>query len=90
MHRSDFESTRYWDTVKTATLQHFGFECQATVGKIPCGCQNDLYVVPRTEIIVQGTEHESYKEDLTVLCERHKLIYFNKNQVAIDNNVWQD
>lgn len=85
MHRSEFEKTRYWDTVKTATLQHFGFECQATVGTIPCGCQSGLYVVPRTEIIVQGTEHESYKEDLTVLCERHKLLYVGRNGIEWEN-----
>ena len=81
MHRVDFERTRYWDTVRTATLQHFGVECQATIGPVPCGCQTDLYVIPRTDTIVQGTEHLHYKDTLTVLCERHKLLYFNKNNV---------
>ena len=81
MHRSDFEKTRYWDTIRTATLQHFGGECQATIGPVPCGCQTDLYVVPRTDTILQGSEHLDYKDTLTVLCERHKIIYFNKNQV---------
>lgn len=79
MHRTDFESTRYWHTVKSATLQHLGHECQATVGNIPCGIQVDLHVVPRTDDIVQGTEHMTYKDTLTVLCERHKLLYVGRN-----------
>ncbi len=81
MHRTDYEKTRYWDTIKTVTLQHFGFECQATIGTIPCGCQNDLYVIPRTDVIEPGTEHDNYKHTLTVLCERHKLLYFDKNNI---------
>lgn len=85
MHRADFERTRYWDTVRTAAIQHFGGECQATIGPVPCGHQIELYVVPRTDSIIQGTEHLDYKDTLTVLCERHKLLYVGRNGIEWEN-----
>lgn len=71
MPYDEFLKTRYWNSVRLATLNHFGFTCQATVNGIPCGRQTDLQVHHRHYKNARGYEHENYKTDLVVCCAQH-------------------
>lgn len=88
----DFLKTPYWKSVRKATIQFYGGECQMMLNRdgydrpIQCGKQTELQVHHKTYDHARGLEHRHYKHDLTVLCEHCHL---RSHLDEPDHDVWK-